>query len=245
MRLSLSLAATATLLIVACSRPQPERKAAAEATSPARSVATSDGSVSPATDSLSDRADKGRTLGDANAPLWIVEASDFQCPFCKQWHDSTMPPIIQNYVKTGKVRIAYINFPLQQHRNALPAAEAAMCAAVQNKFWPMHDSLFARQEKWGEKPTALPMFDTLATRVGVNLPQWRACMVSHSMVPLISADRDRGQQAGVQSTPTFFIGTQRVPGAGPKDGPAYPYFKMVIEAELAKLRGGSAKKPGT
>jgi protein-disulfide isomerase len=170
-------------------------------------------------------------------------ASDFQCPFCKQWHDSTMPPIVQNYVKTGKVRLAYINFPLGQHQNALPAAEAAMCAAAQDKFWPLHDSLFTRQQRWSELPNALPMFDSLAMRVGVQMPAWRKCVSSHAMMELIKADRDRGASAGVQSTPTFFIGTQRVAGSGPVNGPAYPYFKNVIEAELAKAR--AAKKPGS
>ena len=90
------------------------------------------------TDSISERADRGRIRGNPQAGLWIIEASDFQCPYCKMWHDSTYGSLVKDYVESGKVRLAYLNFPLSQHQNAMPAAEAAMCASVQDKFWPMH-----------------------------------------------------------------------------------------------------------
>src|SRR3954447_6475356 len=102
----------------------------------------------PPTDPIITRADLARIQGSPSAPLWVIEVSDFQCPYCKQWHDQTYNTFLDQYVKTGKVRLAYVNFPLGIHAHAFPAAEAAMCAGVQNKFWPMHDSLFASQGRW-------------------------------------------------------------------------------------------------
>jgi protein-disulfide isomerase len=182
-----------------------------------------------ANDSIAQRADRGRIQGSERASLWIVEASDFQCPYCKIWHDSTYAPLVRDYVANGKVRLAYINYPLGQHQNAMPAAEAAMCASAQNKFWPMHDALFTSQPQWETLPGAVPAFDSMAARLGVDMPAWRSCMSLHQTRGLIEADRERGQSAGVKSTPTFFVGDQLVEGAEP-----YSHFRQVIEAQFAK-----------
>jgi len=184
------------------------------------------------TDSISERADRGRIRGNEQARLWIIEASDFQCPFCKMWHDSTYGSLVKDYVASGKARLAYLNFPLNQHQNAMPAAEAAMCASVQDKFWPMHDSLFSSQPRWEMLPNAMPAFDSLAARLGVAMPAWRDCVSRHLTRPLIEADYARSQNAGVRSTPTFFVGDQQLAGFQ-----AYPFFRQVVEAQLAKLGG--------
>ena len=236
------IAATAALLS-ACSSPDSRKSADRAAPSPdTQRVASSDGTLGSGTtrDSVTDRADRGRILGDSTASVWIVMASDFQCPWCKRWHDETFQPIVQNYVRTGKVRMAYLNFPLGMHRNAVPASEAAMCASVQGRFWPMHDALFAEQEKWGELPDAVPTFDAMATRAGVAMPAWRDCMSKHSTMNLIAADRDRARSAGVKSTPTFFVGDRRVEGALPFAG-----FRDTIEAVLRKTptATGAPKSP--
>jgi protein-disulfide isomerase len=167
-------------------------------------------------------------------------ASDFQCPFCKQWHDSTFGKLTQEYVRTGKVRLAYMNYPLPQHKNAMPAAEAAMCGAVQGKFWQLHDALFAAQDKWSAMTSADALFDSIATRSGVSMPEWRQCMSKHSTFALIAADRERAASAGVRSTPTFFVGDQKLEGVAP-----YPIFRDAIESALAKARGarGSSTPP--
>jgi protein-disulfide isomerase len=180
-------------------------------------------------DSISERADHGRIMGNGKAGLWIVEASDFQCPYCKMWHDSTYGPLVRDYVKTGKAQLAYLNFPLSQHQNALPAAEAAMCASAQNKFWPMHDSLFSSQERWESLPNGMPVFDSTAARIGVSMPEWRDCVAKHLTRPLIEADYERSRSAGVKSTPTFFVGDQLLAGFQP-----YPFFRQAVEAQLAK-----------
>jgi protein-disulfide isomerase len=176
-------------------------------------------------------ADQARVQGSATAALWVVEVSDFQCPFCRQWHEQSYQAIKSQYVDPGKIRFAYINMPLSIHKNAWPAAEAAMCAASQDKFWPMHDSLFATQTHWENDADPRPYLDSLAAEVGVAHDAYAACVTQHVMRPLIQADMDRATESGVVSTPTFLIGTAKVLGAQPLD-----QLRSVIDAQLAKAR---------
>lgn len=174
-------------------------------------------------------ADRGRIQGSASAPVWVIEVSDFQCPYCKQWHDQTYTALLDQYVKTGKVRLAYVNFPLQSHAHAWPAAEAAMCAAAQGKFWPMHDALFNTQTVWESLPSPAPVFDSLARANGVEMRGWRDCVSSGKMKPLIEADHDRASRAGASATPSFMIGDQILTGAQPIE-----QLRKAIDSALVK-----------
>lgn len=216
----------AVTVLAACTRPSAKGVDASTSSGAAPSAGGNVATGAPH-DTLSDRADRGRILGDSTAPIWVIVASDFQCPFCKQWEDASFARIVKDYVNTGRVRLAFLNMPLNIHRNALPAAEAAMCASAQNKFWPMHDSLFASQATWEQLANPSAKFDSLAASLGLNMPRWRECTSKHLLLPLIEADRDRARQAGVGSTPTFFVGDQSLAGAD-KDIPA------AIEAALKK-----------
>jgi protein-disulfide isomerase len=187
------------------------------------------GMSSGLTDSVSTAADRGRIRGAATAPVWVVEISDFQCPFCKRWHDESFAAIDKEFVQTGKVRLAYLNFPLSMHANAHAASEAAMCASVQGKFWPLHQSLFDSQTRWAAQSNPMPTFDSLAVAAGVDAAAWRGCVTSHATGKLIEADRDRSTTAGVQSTPTFFIGDRKLEGAYPVDS-----FRVAINAAISK-----------
>ena len=202
-----------TAALIACSG---DKHGSADTTSSAAAKQTS-GSVATQTpaaqDTISRLADKGRIVGDSAAPVWVVMASDFQCPYCKQWHDAAFAGLVKDYVKTGRVRMAFLNMPLSMHQHALPAAEAAMCASVQDKFWPMHDSLFATQKIWEVLESPLSMFDTLANENHVEMTQWRSCMAKHATLPLIEADLDRARQTGASSTPSFIVGTMKLSGA--------------------------------
>src|SRR5436305_10210676 len=182
-------------LALACA-PANANRQGSESTTVTRAETASAATRTPP-DSNITRADLARIQGSPTAPLWVIEVSDFQCPYCKQWHDQTYNAFIDQYVKTGKVRLAYVNFPLGIHAHAFPAAEAAMCAGVQNKFWPMHDSLFASQARWESSPEPSATFDSLARATGVDMSRWRDCVQSGKMRPLIQADHDRAQQAGV------------------------------------------------
>lgn len=228
MRIPLLLSALVAL--AACSPNDASKTATATA-----STASASGVVSAhmaPLDSISDRADRGRILGDTTATLWVIMASDFQCPYCKMWHDQEFAAV-QEYAKANRVRLAFLNYPVAGHENAVPASEAAMCASIQNKFWPMHEGLFATQDRWVKMQNASPVFDSLATAAGVNMTTYRQCIAKHLTLPLIEADHERGRAAGVGSTPTFFVGGQMLLGADAN-------VRGAIEAALAGGRG--AKK---
>ena len=230
--LALVLGAMFALAAAACARTEPVPAASAGTTASAAGKvnAAPAAGMSGLTDSVSAAADRGRIRGSASAPVWLIEVSDFQCPFCKQWHDASFAAIDNEYVKTGKVRLAYLNFPLSStHPNARAAAEAAMCASVQGKFWQLHESLFATQERWEGQKDPVPTFDSLAVAAGVDAPAWRKCMTTHATARLIDADRDPSSTAGVQTTPTFFVGDHKLEGAYPTDS-----FRVAIDSALAR-----------
>ena len=180
--------------------------------------ATSADARPSATDSLVALADRSRILGDSTAPLWVVVVSDFQCPYCKVWHDQTFPALKREFVDNGKVRLAYLNLPLPQHQHAQVTAEMALCAGTQGRFWEFHDAVFASQEKWSPLPAGTTYFDSLLTVARVAPEPFKACMASRTMQALVQGDYQRAVQARVKSTPSFFIGNElRLEGAATID----------------------------
>ena len=181
-------------------------------------------------DSLALRAaaDSGRILGAPGAKVWMLMISDFQCPYCKSWHDQSFAALRKEYVDNGKVRMAYMNFPLDQHEQAVPAAEAAMCASVQKKFWEYQSALFGAIERWGKPGDQSAVYESLATAQGLDLARFRSCTRSHVMRAVIEGDRVRMQQAGVQSTPSCFVGNQAIAGAQPT-----AVFRQALDAALS------------
>jgi protein-disulfide isomerase len=220
---ALASALAATVFTTACSSAEGR---AADTSSSANAVANAaaNGSANVATTSaaaddslLSARSDQGRIDGSPTAKVWVIEISDLQCPFCKKWHDTVFPKLRDEFVKTGKVRFAYVNFPLSQHKNAFAAATAAMCAGAQGKFWGMHDGLFSTQEKWEELSNPAPQFEAMAIKSGVDLTAWKACLPSPAIKKRIEGDMDRAKGAGVESTPSFIIAGRLIEGAMPWD----------------------------
>jgi protein-disulfide isomerase len=226
---SVNFGAAALLLLfaAACSQANSApRNDAATTASQAKSA-----SSNPAADPEILAADHGRIMGDSTVKTWVVIASDFQCPFCRQWHEESYRNFIAEYVRSGKVKVAYLNYPLGQHQNAVPAAQAAMCASAQNKFWQFHDALFDSQKQWEEMTNTRPVMDSIARAVGVNFDTWSKCTSSDKMLNLIFADRDRAAAAGVNSTPTFLVGGRVIAGAVPLDE-----LRPVIDSAIAKDR---------
>jgi protein-disulfide isomerase len=161
------------------------------------------------------------SIGPADAPITIVEFSDFQCPFCRAWHQQTYQPLLEAY--PGKIRIVYRDFPLTSiHPNAFPAAEAAQCANEQNAFWPYHDKLFS-SENLGDD-----VYKQYAQDLGLNMDQFNECLTTHKYDKYIQDNSDFAVNLGVNSTPTFFINGLAVVGAQP-----ISVFKQVIDKELA------------
>ena len=182
-------------------------------------------------DTLTTRMDLARILGDSSARVWFIIASDFQCPYCKQFHDQSFAALRDEYVSTGKVRMAYINYPLPIHANAWPTAEAAMCAGAQGKFWQMHDGLFAAQARWEDKHPPTAVLDSVAHAIGVDTTAMNACMTSPAVHALIEADRDRAEQSGVNATPTIIIGRSVMPGVAPIQN-----YRRALDSALAGSR---------
>jgi len=160
--------------------------------------------------------------GPKNAPVTIVEWSDFQCPFCSRV-EPTLKQIESDY--KGKVRIIWKNQPLSFHPNAMPAAEAAMAAYEQgnDKFWAMHDKLFANQQQLSPQ-----YYEQVAQEIGLDMGKFKASLEAHRAQSSIQADMTAGSALGASGTPTFFINGRRLVGALPFDS-----FKQVIDAELA------------
>lgn len=207
------------IAVLACGR-SPEPPAAGADHPPvavaAPALSLTGAAAPPATsDSLGALADRGRILGDSSARLWLVIISDFQCPYCRQWHDSSSAALRREYVDTRRVRIAYVNLPLPMHANAWPAAEVAMCSSLQGKFWQMHDAIFEAQARWAPLANAAPVFDSLAAKAGVDVKAMRACVQSRVLRPLIQTDYDRSTAAGINSTPTLLVGSTVLEGAVP------------------------------
>ena len=195
---------------------------------PAAQTSTLD-TAKVAIDSTMQRADKSRIQGSESAKVWLVIASDFQCPFCRAFHDDVYKRILADYVATGKIRVAYVHHPMAAHPHAVVSAEAAMCAGVQDRFWQMHDALFATQLNWSPRPDPTAVFDSLATSLQLRMSDWRGCMASHKTRAMIDADNARTKAAGVDGTPSFFIANRlAIVGAQP-----YGDFRAALDSALA------------
>lgn len=181
-----------------------------------------------ALEALVSRADLGRIKGEQSARVWLIVVSDYQCPFCKRWHEETAPRIDRDYVRTGKVRVAYLNYPISSHRNAWPAHDAAMCAAEQGKFWSMSDALFTTQNAWKDRGNPVTYFDSLAGTLPLDRARLRQCIRDGGLRPLIQSDMDRAIRRGIGSTPTFFVGSRLLVGAQP-----FEAFQQALDRELA------------
>lgn len=176
-------------------------------------------------------------LGNADAPVTIVEFSDFQCPYCRQFWVDTYPQLKKNYIDTGKAKLVYRNFPLPFHPEAEPAALAGDCANDQGKFWQFHDIAFTQQQK--KEPTMTTVTSTIsfsdndikqwAQQTGLDMQQFNSCFDSAQHKADVDADTAVGSQSGVSGTPSFFINGQLIIGAQP-----YEVFQQMIDQELAK-----------
>lgn len=161
------------------------------------------------------------SIGPDDAPITIVEFSDFQCPFCKQWHQTVYEPLLAAY--PGKIRLVYRNLPLTSiHPDAQGAAEAAMCANEQNQFWEYHDKLFA-----GDALGA-GIYSQYASDLGLNMDKFETCVQQGKYRQAVQEDSDFALNLGINSTPTFFVNGLAIVGAQPLS-----VFQQVIDKELA------------
>jgi len=163
--------------------------------------------------------------GPDNAPIEIIEFSDFQCPYCLQ-AKSTIDQVLAAY--GDQIRFVYRHYPLPNHPDAVPAAEASMCAAAQDQFWPFHDHLFANTDQLS--PAALKEH---AMTLGLNMNDFNACFDSREYREEVEEDMAAAREIGVSGTPAFFINGRPLGGAQP-----FEAFQRIIEDEL-ELAGTS------
>jgi protein-disulfide isomerase len=183
----------------------------------------------PAVVSISNSQSKG----SATAKIAIIEYSDYQCPFCSRYDRDTFPQLETEYVKTGKVRYVFRDLPLDFHKNAFKAAQAARCAGDQGKFWEMHHQLFANQAALEEKD--LP---THAAALSLDESKFQQCLAGDRYAAEIRQDVTDANNAGLTGTPSFLIGflqpdstvkvAKKIVGAK-----SYADFKTAIDSLLA------------
>ena len=185
----------------------------------------------------------GNKMGDPNAPVTITEFGDFQCTYCQKYWTDTETQIIDSYVKTGKVQYAYRSAGNWVSANigqgsveSQDAAMAAYCAADQNKFWQMHDALFANVLGEDAGSFTDPRLQAIAQIVGLNMDAFNSCYSSHKYLDQVNQDFKDAQASGIQGTPFFVLTyivngktrTTSVEGAQP-----YSIFQQTIDAALS------------
>ncbi len=178
------------------------------------------------------------SIGPADAPITIVEFSDYQCLYCARWHEQTYKALMDAY--PGKIRFVYRNFPLPFHQNALLSAQAALCAGDQNSYWQYHDKLFVEKELMNDQTGAVLGVDAYVKFAGdlnLDTKPFEECLTSEKYKQFVEDDAnstaslppENGEPA-VGGTPTFFINGRRLVGAVPLN-----YFQQIIDPELARL----------
>jgi protein-disulfide isomerase len=179
----------------------------------------------------------GRVRGSATAPVTVYEMSDFQCPYCRTFALQSFPVLDSTYVATGKVRWAFVNFPLTSiHDNALAAAEVGVCAAQQNAFWRVHDLLYRHQDIWAPLKEPGAFFLSLADSAKISRQALLACVRAPATQETVRAEAQGAQHAGANSTPTFYIEGGLLTGAQP-----LVVFQQVLDSILRVKTKGKAR----
>jgi protein-disulfide isomerase len=147
-----------------------------------------------------------RSKGRLDAPVTVYEMADFQCPACRMFAVTVLPALDREYIQTGKVRWVFINLPLTSiHPNAVAAAEVAMCAGRQGRFWPTHDALYKQQDDWAKLANPTATLVALAQRAGSDKAKLLACITEGHTRQEIELDAQRAARSGAHATPSFYI----------------------------------------
>jgi protein-disulfide isomerase len=166
--------------------------------------------------------DDDYVFGSADAPITIIEFSDYECPFCQRWHNEAWPQIKAKY--GDQIRLVYRDFPLESiHPNATAAAEAANCAGEQDQYYQYNELLFS-----GQKPLELATYEAYAQVIGLDMDAFNTCVAERRYQQEVQDDLSFASEFGVRSTPTFFINGLAVVGAQP-----FEVFDQIISMELA------------
>jgi protein-disulfide isomerase len=184
---------------------------------------------------------QGYLIGKVDAPVKILEYADFECPSCGGFATVTEPDVRTRIIEPGLASLTYYDFPLSQHRNTVPASNAAACADEQGKFWPMHDRIFQAQDEWNTEATDVPkpFFKRYAGEIGLDVAKWESCYDARKYQSRINANLADGLRHGVQSTPSFVIGNKMYAGMR-----SYDELKRIVDS-VAKTTTSPIATSGT
>jgi len=140
-------------------------------------------------------------LGQGNAPLVMLEYTDYQCPFCSRFSTTTFPELKKQYIDTGKVRFISRDYPLSFHQHAMKAAQAAHCAGDQGKFWQLKDALMANSARLTPE-----LITSLVRDTGIDMGKFQACMDEEKHLPEIKEEIAAANAVGINGTPSFVVG---------------------------------------
>jgi protein-disulfide isomerase len=179
-----------------------------------------------------------RSKGAPDAPVTVYEMADFQCPACRNFALTIFPALEREFIATGKVRWVFINLPLTSiHPNAVEAAEVAMCASRQGRFWELHDLLYQHQAEWEHLPDPRKALVALGERAGASRAKLLACLRSDSTRAAVDDDARRAQRAGARATPSFYIHGGLLEGS-----PANPAsFRLLLDSVYRARTSGAPR----
>lgn len=144
-------------------------------------------------------------LGEADAPVTLVEVSDYQCPYCARFYTNTEEPLKENEIASGEAKLYFRDYPLSFHNHAMNAAIAARCANEQGRFWEMHSKLFGNQAEWSGASDVTDIFAGYASDIGLDAGEYEACYASRESMAAINEDMNAASESGVRGTPGTFI----------------------------------------
>ncbi len=165
-------------------------------------------------------------LGSSTAPVTVIEFADFQCPYCKEFHDQYLPQLKSSFIDTGKVRFVFQHYPFLGPESNL-AAEAAVCAEKQGSFWPYHDGLYKKQTGENIGNFTQASLIQIAQDIKIPLESFTACLTNHEGVPSVEAQLLRANGMTVRATPTLFINDQKYEGVK-----SYAHLEALINQAL-------------
>ncbi|MBD3156429.1 thioredoxin domain-containing protein [Candidatus Peregrinibacteria bacterium] len=171
--------------------------------------------------------DDDAMLGSEDAPITIINFSDYQCPFCEKFYTEIFSQLNEDYIQEGTVRYVYRDFPLSIHPQAQYAHYAAECARDQQSYWEMHNKLFEQQEQWTEKENLMEEFNAYAQELNLNKATFEECMSSEKYRDEIAKDRQDALSYGFKGTPTLVVNGTILRGIT-----TYEELQEVIEKTL-------------
>lgn len=209
---------------IAAGNPTPQK--VAQAPTPSAPEAAPQPPATPPT------VDDDPTLGEEDAPVTLVEFTDYQCPFCGKHFTGAYGQIKKDYIDTGKVKYVVRDFPLSFHPHAQKTAEATECADDQGKFWEMHDKIFETQATWSNSTDIIPTLKQYAADLKLNTGTFNTCLDSGKYKDEVQKDMADGSASGVNGTPGFWLlgsdgKSNQISGAVP-----YANFQQAIDAML-------------